>query len=272
MNINYSIKFKSDCEWKMEKHHFHEDVEILLSLTDAGTFFANGKLYPIRKGSLIISENTVLHKTIADECDVYERYILHFPKIALKSISTEQTNISSIIGKGIQCIQLDCTEIFDITDILDKLRSNDCDGFGCDLKKDMHFIEFIIKVCELMDNKENVKFLENSGFNKAVPILDYIHGHLNENLNLDVLAQKFYMSKFHLSRIFKTYTGITIIEYIINCRVLKARELLRSGYSVQNSGELAGFNNNAHFIRTFGKLSGETPGKYMRKYRDGNKE
>ena len=86
MNLEYLIKFNRDNEWKMEKHHFHEKIEILLSLTDAGTFFANGKLFPLKRGSIIVSENTVLHRTIANDCETYERYVIHFTKQTLKNI------------------------------------------------------------------------------------------------------------------------------------------------------------------------------------------
>ena len=148
----------------------------------------------------------------------------------------------------------------------------DCSDFGCDLRKDMFFIEILIKVCELIETKDKINSIENSTTNKLSPIVEYINDHLNEDLNLDVLAEHFYLSKYHLSRIFKASTGFTIIEYIINCRVLKARELLRNGHNVQNAGELAGFRHNANFIRTFGKISGVTPGQYMRKYKDSKKE
>ena len=296
MNLEYSIKFNRDNEWEMVKHHFHEDIEILFSLTEAGSFFANGKLYPLKRGTIIISENTVLHRTIANECDIYERYAIHFPKDTLKEISTEQSNIMSVIGDDIQCIQLEENEIRYMVDILENCKNIDNSDFGSDLindsdfdisdpygesngldfysdlRKDICFIELMLKICDFIGMKKKIKFLNNSGFNKVNNVLEYIQNHLSEDLSLDFLAEHFFMSKYHLIRTFKAVTGFTIVEYITNCRILKARELLRKSHSVQIAGELAGFKNNAHFIRTFGKISGETPGKYMRRYRDSKKE
>ena len=56
------------------------------------------------------------------------------------------------------------------------------------------------------------------------------------------------------------------MEYIIYSRVLRARQLLQEGYSVQEAGEMSGFSDNSHFIRTFGHLTGLTPGKYAKEY------
>ena len=44
------------------------------------------------------------------------------------------------------------------------------------------------------------------------------------------------------------------------------RQLLQEGVSVQQAGERSGFSDNSHFIRTFGHLTGLTPGRYAKEY------
>ena len=58
------------------------------------------------------------------------------------------------------------------------------------------------------------------------------------------------------------------MDYVINCRILKARSLLRNGMRVQEVGENVGFRNNEHFIRTFKKLTGTPPKRYAMMYKD----
>ena len=65
-------------------------------------------------------------------------------------------------------------------------------------------------------------------------------------------------------------TGFSVMEYIIYSRVLRARQLLQEGVSVQQAGELSGFSDNSHFIRTFGHLTGLTPGRYAKEYQSGD--
>ena len=56
------------------------------------------------------------------------------------------------------------------------------------------------------------------------------------------------------------------MEYIIYSRVLMARQLLQQGVSVQQAGEMSGFSDNSHFIRTFGYVTGTSPGRYAKEY------
>ena len=108
--------------------------------------------------------------------------------------------------------------------------------------------------------------IHNKDFLRVAPILDYIRDNLAEPLSLDQIASQFYISKHYLCRIFKSATGFSVMEYIIYSRVLRARQLLQEGVSVQQAGEMSGFSDNSHFIRTFGHLTGVTPGKYAKEY------
>ena len=111
--------------------------------------------------------------------------------------------------------------------------------------------------------------IQNKDFLRVSPILDYIRDNLAEPLTLDQIAGQFYISKHYLCRIFKAATGFSVMEYIIYSRVLRARQLLQEGCSVQEAGELSGFSDNSHFIRTFGHLTGLTPGRYAKEYQSG---
>lgn len=92
-----------------------------------------------------------------------------------------------------------------------------------------------------------------------------------EPLTLDIIASNCFINKYHLCHSFKAVTGFSVMEYIIHCRVLKARELLRKGMRVQEVGETVGFRNNEHFIRTFGALTGTSPKRYAKEYLAGDK-
>jgi len=272
MNLDYKLSLNSDNEWYMQSHHFHESYEILLSLSDAGSCFAESTLYPLKRGTLLVLKDTVLHRTIADHCNFYERYVLHFTKETLDSISTNQTDLISQFSKSNYCIHLNEDELSSLILLFDKCRDFKSYDFGNDLKRNIVFIDILLRVCLLLKGNEPIYASDNSEFMRVSPILQYIQTNLSEELNLDSIANRFYISKYHLCHIFKMATGFSVGQYIINSRIIKARSFLREGYSVQAAGEQAGFHNNAHFIRTFGKLSGISPGRYRKEYRKGTKQ
>ena len=151
--------------------------------------------------------------------------------------------------------------------IIEKITNTEPEKFGSDVLKDITFVELLIIISNFFNNNTNKNSTSNFKFNKVYPIIKYIERNIEGDLSLDSISDNFYISKYHLCRIFKESTGFTLREYIINTRILKSCTFLRKGCNVQTAGELAGFNNNSHFIRTFSKLKGISPGQYMKKYK-----
>ena len=132
----------------------------------------------------------------------------------------------------------------------------------------MAFIQLLLYVNSLYDHVHRDSLIvQKDSFHKVQPILSYVQQNFQNPITLDSIAQQFYMSKYYLCHLFKDVTGFGLNEYIINLRILKARELLRQNISVQQVGEIVGFSNNSHFIRTFKSMVGVSPGQYSHRYR-----
>jgi len=266
MNIDFELNLNHDREWQMHSHHFHEGYEILLSLSDAGSTFIEDTLYPLNRGTLIFIRDTALHRTIAAGCDSYSRYVLHFDRAVLERISTPQTDFLKHFILENRCVQLEPMELSALQPAFEACMGESGGGFGEDLRRSMAFVELLIRVHGLFGAKAPSRYDQNTDFRKVAPIIQYIQQNLGESLKLEEIANHFFINKYHLCHRFKAVTGFSVGEYIIHNRVMKARALLRGGMSVQETGELSGFQNNAHFIRTFGKLSGMSPGKYRKAF------
>jgi two-component system response regulator YesN len=100
-------------------------------------------------------------------------------------------------------------------------------------------------------NKLNIKEVEN-----------HIKQYYKEPISLDTIAHHFFISREHLSRIFKVYTGENISEYIIRIRMEKARALiLEDKVAIKHVAQMTGYNDIAYFYRVFKKHFGITPGE-----------
>lgn len=94
---------------------------------------------------------------------------------------------------------------------------------------------------------------------KLSALLKYINLHINENLSLDELSQRFSLSKFYLTRRFKELTGLSLHQFIVKKRLTKARYLISVGVDPYRAAVDAGFNNYSHFSRTFKSYFGQNP-------------
>lgn len=96
-------------------------------------------------------------------------------------------------------------------------------------------------------------------------IMQYIDTHLNEELNVTVLAKMAYVSSDHLTRIFKKKTGKTVSDYIKQQRMTLAKQLLQDNrMTITAVADMVGYSNYSYFIEQFKKHTGMTPKAYQK--------
>lgn len=117
----------------------------------------------------------------------------------------------------------------------------------------------------LLSKRQN--HLENEHINRLDKVLQYVDENFAGKLLLDDIAEKFFISKFHLSRQFKKRFGKTISEYIIQKKITLAKRLLRySGKSIEEISEACGFGDSSYFAKLFKKAENSTALSYRKKW------
>lgn len=101
----------------------------------------------------------------------------------------------------------------------------------------------------------------NSKHRQVVDFMtQYIHEHYAEEVTLAELSEKIYISRNHLSIIFKNITGETFNNYLTRVRIEKARELLlERNMLVYEVAERVGYKNVPYFSTLFKKITGLNP-------------
>jgi two-component system response regulator YesN len=98
------------------------------------------------------------------------------------------------------------------------------------------------------------------------PAINYIDANYDKPVTLAEIARASHLSVSRLAHIFKEQMGITIIDYLTNVRIERAKQLLLS--TDQNCTEICfqvGYNNQSYFTRTFKELVGMTPRQFREK-------
>lgn len=95
------------------------------------------------------------------------------------------------------------------------------------------------------------------------PVIDYMHSHLEQNLSLAELATVVQMSTFYFARSFKQAFGVTPYQYLLQCRIEKAKQLLHwQDLSIAVISQQVGFHDQSCFTAKFRQIVGVTPKKY----------
>lgn len=89
----------------------------------------------------------------------------------------------------------------------------------------------------------------------------------SQEFSLAGIATEYNMSVSYLAHLFKDTTGVSIMRYLLNCRVFAAKEYLsQTIVPVKEIAEMCGFNDASNFGRTFKKETGYSPRQYRNKY------
>ena len=100
-------------------------------------------------------------------------------------------------------------------------------------------------------------------------VLDYIGRNYAAPITLDLLAQRFYVSKFHLCREFKRHTGFSPNEYLIDTRLNAAKALLRgTDMTMQEICQQVGISGPDHFLYLFKSRENIQPSVYRKQWQN----
>ncbi|NLL76615.1 MAG: AraC family transcriptional regulator [Clostridiales bacterium] len=127
------------------------------------------------------------------------------------------------------------------------------------------YLTDIITLCYTESRPEHEG--EYSISEKLIQIHSYLEQHYNEKITLEKLSERFFISKYHLSREYKKIYGITLFHDLTAKRISHAKSMLRfSDDSVESIANATGFQDAGYFIKVFRKSENMTPLEYRKKW------
>lgn len=127
-----------------------------------------------------------------------------------------------------------------------------------------HLDEFVDSLVE----QDEIQYSHNKRI--VDQLLDCIHHEYSSELSLEYLAKKVYLSPAYTSTIFKQITNQTIVSYINNYRMQKAKKLLaNTNMKLADIYPLVGYSSLTYFCILFKNMFGITPSQYRKEPNDG---
>ena len=91
----------------------------------------------------------------------------------------------------------------------------------------------------------------------------YLRQNLSKQIGLDDISAYVGISKYHLSREFKMFTGKTIVQTLNMMRCTEAKSMIENGIGVSTAAMSCGFENLSYFSRAFKKVFGRLPSSFV---------
>ncbi len=240
-------------------YHYHDFHKIIVFISGKVTYHIEGKAYHLKPRDILLVSQGAIHKPEIDPSIPYERYIFWIrDDISCQKLNTcfQKANDRSFnLVRADSALQERLKEL--LPEIEQSLRN---EQFGDEALKTALFTQFMIYINRIFlqtSTKPDKK--SYSSDSQVEQLLKYINRNLTEALSIDLLAERFFFSKYHMMRKFKKETGYTIHSYITNKRLLLARSLINQGMPVIKAAEKSGFRDYTTFVRSYKKQFGKTP-------------
>lgn len=232
----------------------------IIVVSGSGTFNYNGKSYALKTGDHLFIDCKKPYSHNSTDSDPWELMWVHFNGVLMDEYYRYYSeNTPSFIFHHRD--SSDFNDILENLMMLAKKKSTDSELLAS------HFLNGLVTRI-LTDNTEQKTKDVNIIEDKIQQIKDFLDENFQKKIPLDMIADEFFISKYHMSREFKKAYGITIANYIIAKRITHAKELLRfTDMPIEEIGQLCGIDDNSYFNKVFRKTEGITASVFRRKWR-----
>ena len=264
---DFEVAHKWDTDLKDVELHHHDFYEVDFLISGDVTYVIESRVYHVKPGQMLIINPRELHQVyIQPDAAPYERYMLWIAPSLLQHLSSEQTDLCRCFDMArphySNLLHLPAEQQKLIPAMMEALlREQKQPAFGSDLLRQNLLTELMIHINRLAEHTSPGAQPDTNSI--VTRVIDYINAHYHEPLSLDMLAERFFISKYHLSHEFTRQMGTGIYQYIQKKRLLIARQLMADGQKPVEVYALCGFGDYAAFFRAFRKVYGLSPRAYV---------
>ena len=254
-------------EWQYQwPLHTHKGLEIFYFIQGQANYIIGDTIYELLPGDMLLFSGDVTHRVNPSNDVKYVRsYINFLPSFIEDELSTELYSkliklFDNSNGLRIQWLPEERDEIEKYFAMLYNENQKELVGYNYMLTSSL--VQLLIHIYR--KSKYLVEFTPSAQPTNSQMtvqrILQYVNQVYKENESLDTLSVNLHLSKYYMCHCFKEVTGYTINSYIMRKRVDEAKRLLvESQNSINEIGEMIGFNSTIHFSRTFKQYAGVSP-------------
>lgn len=265
--IYYYEDTSQDFHYANVNPHTHNYYEFYIFLEGHISMDIEGVSHPLVPGDvLIIPPNTKHYAKLLDNSIPYRRFVFWISQ----DYCNKLFNISSDYVYLIQRVHTTKQYLYhyDIigfntlqSKIFRLIEETHANRFGKQAKvqlclKDLVF-HFNRSIYEM--EQKNKKYEENALYEN---ILLYIEDHIDEDLTLDHLSEIFFVSKYHISHVFKANLGISVHQFITKKRLRLCKDAISYHTNLTEICILYGFKDYTSFFRAFKKEFGMSPKEF----------
>lgn len=266
LNEQFRLFHLKDQTRKEFSYHYHDFHKVVIFISGKAAYHIEGKAYQLKPWDILLVNRHAIHRSEIDPSVPYERFILwiqnDIPWQELLKCFQKAND------RSYNLVRLNSALQEKMKDILFELENSaKSDEYGREILTQSLFLQFMVYLNRIFLEKQYIFDKKSYTFDSQIAsILQYINHNLKEDLSVETLSARYYVSKYHLMRKFKQETGYTLHNYIVNKRLLMARTLISNGMPVTKAAQESGFAEYSTFSRAYRKQFKTNPSEELPHY------
>ncbi len=249
------FRYKDDYPKEVTLHH-HDFYEVYFFLSGNVQYNIESRSYLLTPGDILLISPMELHQPMfARSHQVYERIVLWINRQFLEGFSMSGEDLTDCFDTTIpghtNLLRPESSSRQYLSFLLEQLLEESVSEEAYHQTASLVLLGQILIVLNRLAlwsrGKERTTDLDSVVYS----VMDHINNHYSENLTLDYLANKFFISKYHLSREFQRLAGTSVHRYLIQKRLVMAKQMLSEGVPSSEAYQHCGFGDYSNFYRAF---------------------
>ena len=268
LSQDFELYYYEDRDIPNVSLHSHSYYEFYFFLEGNVQMQIEKDVHPIQPGDIMLIPPHISHRPIIKSHDMpYRRFVFWISQDYCNHLLQSSPDYAYIM----QHVEIEKKYFFHTdqimfqaiqSKILRLLEEMHSDKFGRDAQISICVNDLILSLNRLAYD-ENTPKSRSSERLLYQQLTEYIGDHLEDNLSLEKLAQRFFVSKYHIAHVFKDNIGISIHQYITKKRLDLCKDAISSKMNITETYHMFGFGDYSSFYRAFKKEYGISPKDYQ---------
>lgn len=248
--------------------HLHNYYEFLYFKGGNASYIVENTLYTASPGDLFITRPDEMHTISFHSDDLYERHFIQISPEYMKDVDFDLLYLINQKQPGtMNRIPADIVKSYGLDEYFTMVEQYVVNRVPeSDILIKTYIIQMIVKINSALREYSEPSVDVALDDTRIIEIKKFIDKHINDDLSLEFLCENFYISKYHLCRIFKSYTGLTVKEYINARCITIAKQMIFEGYNITSVCFECGFKDYSNFYKTFKKFTDKSPREFFKSF------
>lgn len=253
--------------------HYHDYYEVVVFEKGDIHYVCDTRVYYPKYGDVIVIPPGMFHMSVIDSDKThYKRHVFYLYTSAFDVIGYNEltTFLNRVKNGGI--LSIDSMQLVqELMSVLGRLEKTFREKLTS-IEKALG-LSYLIQVFYLLNKKEcqpksEIEFLPQH----ILKVQEYINKNFSQISSISQIAEHFFYSREHVSRLFKKYFDISISDYITKRRIAESQVLIKQGLPIIDVAFQVGFGSLPTFIRAFRSILNMTPSEYRNLQREANQD